>query len=103
MLSKILKKIPIWFSASLAFATLANKDSENFFPLSSHSDLRFQIIGESLEILVLVGLFAVARRLAPRNNEIFSICMARNGSGNIYGSNLCGWIVSHFLERLFSK
>jgi hypothetical protein len=69
MLSKLLKKAPAWFSALLVFAALANKDWENFFPLSSHADLRFQIIGESLEILVLVGVFVLSRMLFPRDKE----------------------------------
>jgi hypothetical protein len=69
MLSKLLKKTPAWFSTLLVFAALANKDWENFFPLSSHVDLRFQIIGESLEILVLVGVFFLARLLFPRDKE----------------------------------
>ncbi len=60
MLSNVMKKAPGWLWTVLAFAALANKDRENFFPLSSHSDLRFQIIGESVEILALMGIFALA-------------------------------------------
>ncbi len=66
MLSKIVKKVAVWFSALLAYIALTIKDWENFFPLHSHSDLRFQSIGESLENLALVGIFALARLLFPR-------------------------------------
>ncbi len=31
-----------------------------FFPLSAHSDFRFQVVGECLELLVLGGIFVLA-------------------------------------------
>lgn len=79
MFSEIVKKIPAWLSTMLVFATLAFKDWENFFPLSSHSDLKFQIVGESLEVLALVGVFSLARLVFPQNKEISASASSATG------------------------
>jgi hypothetical protein len=43
--------------AVLALGYFAYKDWSHFFPLSAHSDLRFQVVGEFLALLALAGVF----------------------------------------------
>jgi len=45
----------------LGLAALANKDWSYFFPLSAHTDLRFQVVGESLALLALAGIVILMR------------------------------------------
>lgn len=48
---KVARNVFGWLLPLLA---LANLDRSHFFPLADHSDVRFQVIGEGLEILALV-------------------------------------------------
>jgi hypothetical protein len=70
MLSRIIEKTPLWLSIVFIFAAIAFKDSDNFFPLTSHSDLKFQIAGESLEILTFVGISVLARQFSRQEIEV---------------------------------
>jgi hypothetical protein len=57
------KKAKDLFWTFLVFAAIFNFDRSYFFPVSAHTDWRFQLLGESLELLALVGLQIVARML----------------------------------------
>jgi hypothetical protein len=69
--------MPIWsmklirdgFSTILALIALAYKDHEYFLPWANHSDLRFQTIGECLEIIALVTLFLLPRVLGIEGDK----------------------------------
>ena len=69
MLYRIFKKIPTWLGTLLYLAGPVFMDREHFFPLSAHSDLKFQIVGESLELLALVGIGVLPRLLLPLDTE----------------------------------
>ena len=56
---------------TLALAAIANVDRSNFFPRSGHTDFRFQAVGESLELLAMIGIVILVRVAAvgedPKN------------------------------------
>jgi hypothetical protein len=71
MLLRIWEKAKDPLRAVLCLAALANLDRSYFFPLSAHTDLRFQAVGESLELLALIGILITVRVAAvgedPKN------------------------------------
>jgi len=43
----------------LVLAWVAYFDLSNFLPKSAHSDFRFQVVGEAIELLAVVGIFSL--------------------------------------------
>ena len=58
------------FSTILVFIAIAFKDHEYFLPWANHSDLRFETIGECLEIIALVALFLLPRVLGIEGDNL---------------------------------
>ncbi len=62
--------MPIWmgkttrnvFGTFIALLAFVPMDSSYFFPLANHSDLRFQLFGEALEVVALIVLGCNCRR-----------------------------------------
>ncbi len=45
--------------AILVLASIAYFDLSNFLPVSAHSDFRFQVVGEAIELSAVVGIFCL--------------------------------------------
>ncbi len=61
------KRLSFLVGVTLYFGIIGFQDRKYFFPLSAQSDLRFQLVGECLELLAMAGvcflLFSVSEKL----------------------------------------
>jgi hypothetical protein len=101
MLYQIVKKIPTWLWTLLYLAGVVSMDREHFFPLSAHSDLKFQIVGESLELLALVGIGVLPRLLLPRDTETPDAESPVTPPGAFVGAIVAAFLLSIFWRDYF--
>jgi len=97
----MVKKTPTWLGTLLFLAALAFKDWESFFPLSAHSDLKFQIVGESVELLVLVGINSLGRLSLPPEAETPGAASPATPRGVFIGAIVALFLLSTYWRDYF--
>ena len=60
MKSRTGKRLMNLLVVALLFAAIGFVDWGHFFPVSAHSDLGFQVVGECIEVMVVLGVFSIA-------------------------------------------
>lgn len=63
------KPIPLRCFIAFFVLFICYTDWGYFFPLSTHGDLKFQVVGEAIEVIVLSLLLAILRYLQKNSGE----------------------------------